>query len=135
MRIDIDYMKWMLEKIQNHDDVQFTWDLFDIREISKDTPQEFKNLVFHAEILKDMNLLEPVGNFNESIGFKRDGSGNIHTSIIPLRLTSDGHDFAVAISKKGVIERIKSSFKELGPRELVSAVFHFGKQIFSEGLN
>lgn len=134
MRVDIDYMKWMLDKVLDHNDVNFTWDLFNVRQEAAEQTDSYKKLVFHAEILQDMGFLEAASNSSGSIGFQRDGRGIVHLSIFPLRLTSGGHDFAAALAKKGVVKRIKSAFKDLGPREIVQAVFHVGKQAFNEML-
>lgn len=47
---------------------------------------------------------------------------DIYFSIIPLRLTASGHDFASDLSKPGVIEKLVTAFKDAGPRESAKIV-------------
>jgi len=63
------------------------------------------------------------------------GDGRFTVSIIPLRLTAQGHQFAADLSKPGVIEQLTTSFKEVGPNEAVKIVFALGKKALEKTLS
>ena len=127
MRIDIDYIKILLEKILDHDEPDFTISI--VRELWDDDAK-LKQLVFHMELMEDQGLIES-STSSQGVGFGRLGGGNGFTvSVIPLRLTSDGHDFAAALIKPGVFESLTSTFKDLGPSETIKATFKLGAKAF-----
>jgi len=87
------------------------------------------NFVFHIEIMTDKNLIAPAGN--TGMGIVRTLEGDYSTSIIPWRLTSDGHDFANALAKPSILERIQTSFKKEG----ISTVISISKKLIEKQIS
>ncbi|MGR5062006.1 hypothetical protein [Photobacterium sp. DNB22_13_2] len=133
MKIDIEYIKNFLELVleNNHPDFKLNQDSF---KGFISTDDELHKLVFHLEILEDQGLLKNSSNNLQGIGFSRSGCGSFSVSIIPLRLTAQGHQFASDLVKPGVIETLKTSFKDAGPSETVKAVFSLGKKALEKKL-
>ena len=91
-------------------------------------------MVFHLEILEDQGLIESVSNKIHGIGFQRMGRNDVQLSIIPLRLTATGHQFAADLVKPGVFETLVSNFKDAGPTEAIKVVLGLGKSILEKKL-
>ena len=132
MRIEIEYLKRLLDVVLEHDKPDFCIDHEDIKPLWIDD-EKLNKLVFHMEILEDQGLIESTVN-SQGIGFRRMGSGGFTVSIIPLRLTAEGHQFASDLSKPGVIDKLKTSFKDVGPSEAVKVVFALGKKALAKRL-
>lgn len=132
MRIDIQYIKNILDVVLAHDQPDFKINHKDIKPLWEDD-EKLNILVFHMEILEDQGLLESSINSN-GVGFGRMGNGGFTVSIVPLRLTAQGHQFASDLSKPGVMEQIKESFKDSGPSETVKIVFALGKKALEKKL-
>jgi hypothetical protein len=133
MRIDIEYIKNLLDVALDHDHPDFRIDHKDIKPLWQGDDEKLNKLVFHMEILEDQGLIENSINSN-GIGFRRMSSGGFTVSIIPLRLTANGHQFASDLSKPGVIEQLTTSFKDAGPSEAVKVVFALGKKALEKKL-
>ncbi|MEI8609347.1 DUF2513 domain-containing protein [Enterovibrio sp. Hal110] len=133
MRIDIEYIKKILDAVQNHDKPDFTINLDEIKPLWVNN-EKLDKLVFHMEIMEDQGLIESSTNIS-GIGFQRmGGRGGFSVSIIPLRLTARGHQFASDLSKPGVIEKLTTTFKDAGPTETVKVVFALGKNFIDSQL-
>ncbi|MDC5855957.1 hypothetical protein [Vibrio europaeus] len=134
MKIDIEYIKYLLDTVQEHDEPDFTINLDKIKPLWLNDDEKLNKLVFHMEIMEDQRLIESSIN-TSGIGFKRmGGSGGFAVSIIPLRLTARGHQFASDLSKPGVIEKLTTTFKDAGPAETVKVVFALGKNFIDSQL-
>jgi hypothetical protein len=133
MRIDIGYIKNLLDVVLEHDHPDFRIDHEDIKPLWYGDDENINKLVFHMEILEDQSLIESSINSN-GIGFRRMSNGEFTVSIIPLRLTAQGHQFASDLSKPGVIEQLTTSFKDAGPSEAVKVVFALGKKALEKKL-
>jgi hypothetical protein len=132
MRVDIQYLKDFLEVALDHDKPDFRIDHEKIKPLWEDD-EKLDKLVFHMEILEDQGLLESSID-SSRVGFRRMAGGGFTVSVIPLRLTAQGHQFASDLSKPGVIEQLSTSFKEAGPSEAVSIVFALGKKALENKL-
>jgi hypothetical protein len=121
MRIDYEYMSKILDVFLEASTPTVTWDDFEpLREGSDEGEHRF---VFHIEILADKGLV--VGGLDDgSIGIQRN-SGEYLVSVIPWRLTADGHDFAAALVKPGILDRIKEKFQ----KEALSTVIEIAKKL------
>lgn len=133
MRIDIEYIKNLLDIVLDNDHPDFRVDHQGIKPLWQNDDNKLNKLVFHMEILEDQGLLESSSNSN-GIGFGRMGNGKFTVSIIPLRLTAQGHQFASDLSKPGVFEQLTTSFKDAGPAETVKVVFALGKKALEKQL-
>lgn len=129
MRIDYEYLKNILEIILDNDHPDFRIDHPRIKPLWINDAEEKSKLIFHMEILADQGLVEAAIPSQSGLGFRRSGDGGFAISVIPLRLTSKGHQFAADLSKPGVFELLATKFKELGPGEGIKAVFKVGTKI------
>ncbi|NRB41823.1 MAG: DUF2513 domain-containing protein [Pseudomonadales bacterium] len=133
MRIEIEYLKSLLDIVLEHEKPDFRIDHEDIKPLWINDDEKLNKLVFHMEIMEDQGLIENSIN-SQGIGFRRMGDGGYTVSIIPLRLTAQGHQFASDLSKPGVIDKLKTSFKDAGPSEAVKVVFALGKKALEKKL-
>ena len=127
MKIDLEYIKEILEIILEHEHPDFRIDHPKLKPMWLNDDDKLNKLVFHMEILEDQNIIESSIS-SPGLGFNRMGNGGIAVSVKALRLTAQGHQFASDLSKPGVIEKLTTSFKELGPSEAVKVVFELGKK-------
>jgi hypothetical protein len=118
LKIDYEYVEKILESFLENDLPTLDWKSFE--ELRGDDEHKF---VFHIEIMVDKGLI--IGALKDgSIGISRAYNDYI-ISVIPWRLTSDGHDFANALTKPSVLSTIQEKFKEEG----LSAVIGISKKI------
>lgn len=134
MRIDIEYLKSFLDILLDNEHPDFRIDHPKISPLWGDNDEGLKKLVFHMEILEDQGLIENSTNLS-GLGFQRMGHGGFGVSLRPLRLTAQGHQFAADLSKPGVFEKLKTSFKDAGPAETVKIVFDLGKRVLERKLD
>ena len=132
MRIDAEYIKLLLDVFLNSPKPTADLKDFPMLDLKGDVNDDVHKFVFHMEILEDQGFIEPAIN-TSSIGIKRI-SHTYSWSVIPLRLTASGHDFASALSKPGIIEELRSKFKDAGPGETVKAVFGLATKAFDRKL-
>ena len=118
MRIDYDYLKDILDVFLTCELPTVDWSSF--TSLRKTDEHKF---VFHIEILVDKGLIEGALK-DRSIGISRTFD-DYAVSVIPWRLTADGHDFAVSITKPSVLATIKEKFKSEG----LSVVIDIAKKI------
>ena len=118
LKIDYEYVEKILEAFLDSELPTMNWKSFEM--LRADDDHKF---VFHIEIMVDKGLI--VGALKSGdIGISRTHSDYI-ISIVPWRLTSDGHDFANALTKPSVLATIQNKFKEEG----LSAVIGIAKKI------
>lgn len=134
MRIDIEYIKYFLDAVLEHNEPDFRIDIEKLKPLWLNDDEKLNKLVFHMEIMEDQHLIESSIN-TSGIGFQRvGGGGGFSFSIIPLRLTAQGHQFAADLSKPGVVEKLATTFKDAGPTETVKVVFALGKNFIDRQL-
>jgi len=137
MRIDYEYLKDFLEIVLDSPKPTFSIEdekLSDLwhSEVNEDE-EKLKKLIFHMEILADMNLLQSASG-KPGIGFRCYGD-SYSVAAIDLRLTADGHQFAADLNKPSVLETLKTTFKDSGPKEAVKLVFGIGRKITDNQLS
>ena len=130
MRIDIEYIKDFLEIVLDIDQPDFTFDHEKIKPLWE-SEEKLKNFAFHIEILEDQDLI--VNTVSDKGSINR--AGGIHLRINPMRLTADGHQFASDLNKPGISEKLATSFKEAGPKEVVKIVFDLGKKALEKKIS
>ena len=96
MQIDPDYLKRLLEAFQAAPGPLTDIEQLQAAGISYQDPQ----FVFHMEILQDRGLIQqPDGE--PGFGLIRGADWNYQSwSVVPLRLTADGHDFLQAFGRR-----------------------------------
>ena len=107
MQIDPDYLKRLLEAFQAAPGPLTDIEQLQAAGISYQDPQ----FVFHMEILQDRGLIQqPDGE--PGFGLIRGADWNYQSwSVVPLRLTADGHDFLQALRDQRIWSTIKREFK------------------------
>ena len=118
MKIDYEYIENILEVFLESELPTVDWESF-----SKIRNNDEHKFVFHIEIMVDKRLI--VGALKDGkIGINRTYNDYI-ISIVPWRLTADGHDLANAITKPSILAIIQNKFKQEG----LSAVIGIAKKI------
>ncbi|MUK79142.1 DUF2513 domain-containing protein [Aliivibrio fischeri] len=133
MRVDFEYIKDFLALVLDNEELDFNLNQEQFKPLHADFDAK-KKMVFHLEILEDQGLIESVSNKIHGIGFQRMGRNDVQLSIIPLRLTATGHQFAADLVKPGVFEKLVSNFKDAGPTEAIKVVLGLGKSILEKKL-
>ena len=67
--------------------------------------------LFHIQLLEDQSLIERQ-NKEKDLGYRIALGGNFEWISKPLRLTASGHEFAEALNRKEVWEKLKTGFKD-----------------------
>ena len=123
MKIDQEYLKSLLKCF-----VEANTAYIDAKVISAALKTEVdQKLLFHLEILNDKDMVKRDGD-NTGIGMLLDASGDIHYSIVPLRLSAEGHEFYEAISKPEIWKKLKANFENAALDTLMTA----GKELLKE---
>jgi len=115
MRIDHNYLKRIIDIALNHPGPTFTIEDFERDGLSYRTP-EFE---FHMKLLDDQQLIEQ-DNKDSGFGLIKSIDGFTSWSVLPLRLTSRGQDFAEAISEKTVWEKVSKDMPGAAMSTLVT---------------
>jgi hypothetical protein len=105
MKPDAEYLKQLLTAFQGAPNPTT-----DIRELegaglSIDDPK----FEFHMMLLQDGGFVESESRAG-GIGLSKEADGSIQWSVIPLRLTASGHEFAEAMENSKVLQTLKKSF-------------------------
>lgn len=124
MRIDYEYLSRILDVFLEAAAPTVTYKNFEDLRQGDDGEHRF---VFHIEILVDKELIVSVLE-NPKIGIKRDGQGNYMISIVPWRLTADGHDFASALIKPTILAKVKEKFAKEGLSAVIDIVKKLGEK-------
>jgi len=66
--------------------------------------------IFHLRILADQKFVE--GEKGVGLGYSIGANSNVSWSVVPLRLTAEGHEFIEALQNREVWNTIKSDFKD-----------------------
>jgi hypothetical protein len=106
MKIDQDYLRQILEALEDAPDP--TTDILKLKDFGVDYETDI--FLFHAELLLDQSLLERADR-RPGLGVSRGIDGHLSWAVLPLRLTSAGHDFIENLRNKEVWATIKSGFK------------------------
>ena len=118
MRIDYEYVEKILESFLDNKLPTMDWESFE--NLRGNDNHKF---VFHIEIMVDKGLI--IGALDDGdIGITRTYDDYV-ISVVPWRLTSEGHDFANALTKPSVLSTIQDKFKQEG----LSAVIGISKKI------
>ncbi|MGD0237565.1 MAG: DUF2513 domain-containing protein [Syntrophorhabdales bacterium] len=106
MKINHDCLKGMLEAFEAAEKPTT-----DIRELkSRGYSHEEDKFIFHLRILYDKGFVE--SEAGSGVGADIAADGSVMWSVIPLRLTAQGHDFSEALHNSKVWEVIKAKFKD-----------------------
>ena len=105
MKSDAEYLKKFLTAFQDAPNPTT-----DIRELegaglSIDDPK----FEFHMMLLQDGGFMESESRAG-GIGLSKGADGSIQWSVIPLRLTASGHEFAEAMESSKVLQTLKKGF-------------------------
>lgn len=106
MKIDQDYLKGLLDACQAS--VKPTFDIEELKAAGLDYSDE--RFEFHMMILTDQGLIER-DDGDPGFGLTKGIDGFPSWSVLPLRLTSSGHQFIEALSNEEVWAAIKSGFR------------------------
>jgi hypothetical protein len=122
MKIDYDYMNEILKIFLDAESPTVDWMSFESLRNGDDD-----KFVFHIQIMAEKGLISNYRGDSsfEDLGFRWALGGDVHVSVLPWRLTSNGHDFASAMNKSDVLSDIKEKFKDEG----LSVVIDVAKQI------
>ncbi|MEY8709512.1 DUF2513 domain-containing protein [Mangrovibacter phragmitis] len=114
MKIDHEYLKGLLSAFESSDDV-YT-DITKLQEAGFDwqTPE----FLFHMRLLADRGLIARTDG-DYGFGFFEGIGGDGSWSVLPLRLTANGHDFLEALRNKEVWNTVKTGFKDASIGTLV----------------
>jgi hypothetical protein len=107
MNIDQDYLKGLLEAFQAAPTP--TVDICALKAAGFDYNDP--KFIFHMDILYDVGLIGRDDRM-PGLGDQRALDGHIQWSVLPLRLTAQGHEFLEAIHNKEVWATIKREFKD-----------------------
>lgn len=115
MKIDQVYLKGLLEAFEDSPDP--TTDIEVLARAGFSYETDTSMFTFHMSLLDDMGLIE---REDGEAGFGRyAGIGGFNSwSVIPLRLTANGHEFLEALRNKDVWSTIQRDFKNAGIRTM-----------------
>lgn len=85
--------------------------------------QDDPNFIFHLLLLRDQGFV--TDDDDRSLGYVRSVDGFVSWSVIPLRLTAQGHEFAEVMSNNKVITEIKKNWVGAS----ISTMFQVGATI------
>jgi hypothetical protein len=106
VKVDQEYLKGLLDACQAS--VKPTFDIEDLKAAGSDYSDE--RFEFHMKILTDQGLIER-DDGDPGFGLIKGIDGFLSWSVLPLRLTSAGHQFIEALSNEEVWAAIKNDFK------------------------
>jgi hypothetical protein len=104
MKPDPDYIKRLLIAFQDAPDP--TTDIKELKQ--RGLSYEDSQFYFHLRLLQDQGFVEREDG-EYGLGVQIGAAGDHSWSVIPLRLTSSGHEFAEAMSHSQAFAAVKSS--------------------------
>lgn len=104
MKPDPEYTRKLLTAFE--DSPEPTTDIEFLRECGLDYSQ--KEFMFHLRLLNDDGFVQQEDG-EPGIGLSRSIDGMYSWSVLPLRLTSSGHEFAVAMRSEQGFQAVKKS--------------------------
>ncbi|WP_201700323.1 DUF2513 domain-containing protein [Paraburkholderia hiiakae] len=105
----------MIDIILSHPSPTFAIEDFDDAGLSFQTA-EFE---FHMKHFEDQGLIEQ-DDGDRGFGLTKSVDGYASWSVLPLRLTSKGHDFAEAVSEKTVWDKVRTELPGAAMSSLVT---------------
>ena len=121
MKPDQDYLKKLLEACEAAPPP-----IFNIEELqAAGLYYSTDKLVFHMNILDDLGLIER-DDREPGFGLVRGIDGYMSWSVLPLRLTAQGHQFVEALRNKEVWATIKNDFKDVS----INTLLDVAKRLF-----
>jgi repressor of nif and glnA expression len=106
MKIDQIYLKGMLGAFESAEAPTT-----DIQELERKGFKYSEDaFIFHLGILADQGFVQR--EQGHGLGYKKGAGGDISWSVVPLRLTAQGHDFIEALNNSQVWDTIKTEFKD-----------------------
>jgi hypothetical protein len=106
--------------------------IFYVRDFEKlDLLHDDARFVFHMGILADQGLVER-DDRKPGFGLQRGADGSAAWSMVPLRLTAQGHDFIEALKDKEVWATLKRDFKDASISTLWSVSKKGGRRLCEE---
>jgi hypothetical protein len=121
MKIDQDYLKSMLQAFQGS--ARPTFYVSDFRDQGFDFHED--RFVFHIELLNDQEFVVR-DDQRAGVGLQNNMDGSNSWSLVPLRLTSQGHEFIETIENKEVWQTLKTNFKDAS----IKTLWEVGKKVF-----
>jgi hypothetical protein len=115
MKIDQDYLKNVLDAF-----LESPKSFAELNEFKKKNIAIDDKFLFHMQLLEDQNFVECL-NKDTNLGYVIAMGGNFEWISRPLRLTAAGHEFAEALSRKEIMEVLKSGFKDASLSTLKTA--------------
>jgi hypothetical protein len=109
MKIDNDYLKKLLDACQSS--VGPTFNILDLKEAGLD--YEDSQFEFHMAILTDKGFIER-DDGDPNFGLFKGIDGHLSWSVLPLRLTATGQDFADSIHNSEVWSKTKAAASKVG---------------------
>jgi hypothetical protein len=109
MKIDNDYLKTLLDTCQSS--VGPTFNILDFEEAGLD--YEDPQFEFHMAILTDKGFIER-DDGDPGFGLSKGIDGHLSWSVLPLRLTATGQDFADSIHNSEVWSKTKAAASKVG---------------------
>ena len=114
MKIDHEYLKGLL--IAFEDSPNPDTNVNELKERGYDfAVPEF---IFHMRLLDDQRLIQRTDG-EPGFGFYQGIGGPGQYAVMPLRLTSNGHEFISDLRQKEVWNTVKTNFKDVGISTLV----------------
>ena len=107
MKVNNEYMKGLLDAFESSE-TPLT-DIYVLKD--KGFSYEEDIFVFHMDILLDKGFIESKSNTN-GIGYRLMSDRSKVWSVIPLRLTAQGHEFIDSLNEPDVWENIQKNFKD-----------------------
>ena len=94
--------------------------------------------LFHVQLMLENNLIsnQDLQSYDlSSIGIRIGVDGCHSISLLPIRLTQTGHDFAVALNRNDVFEKLKTEFKDAPFRTLFDSSQKLLQHYFTKKLD
>ncbi|WP_256852718.1 DUF2513 domain-containing protein [Pantoea sp. Fr+CA_20] len=114
MKIDQQYLKDLLIAFEDNDGPQTN--ILELKDAGFDYSEQ--KFIFHMRLLDDKNLISRTDG-EPGFGLFLGADDTASWAVLPLRLTSQGHDFIEALRQKEVWNSVKDNFKEASISTLV----------------
>src|ERR1700723_4768004 len=105
MKPDPEYLKQLLTAFQ--DPPNPTTDIRELQDAGMDLGDP--KFIFHMRLLQDHGFVERESG-DVGIGYEKSVDGRVQWSVVPLRLTASGHEFAEEMSNSTVVKTLKDKF-------------------------
>ena len=121
MKIDHEYLKNLLIAFEDSEGVETN--IIELKEAGFD--HNDMKFIFHMRLLDDQNLVLRTDGEN-GFGLYQ-GIDSYSWSVMPLRLTAQGHDFIAALRQKEVWNTVRDNFKEASISTLIEVTKELAK--------